>query len=216
MHTHGMMGFAGGAIFMMEPQKVETARENLIYIRKTLEAAGQFTAVPGKCLMIAGGMALAGVAVNLFVTGAPWNPASSAERALAVWGVVLAVSLGVVSLGIYRKSQQTGTRIKAPLMRKLLWSLSPALFVGALLTSFAVRAHHLEMLPAIWLGCYGTAVVNGGLVSVAPVRYLGLCLLAVAAGSALFPEDMGLAWMAIGFGWLHLVFGAYIAWRHNG
>lgn len=201
---------------MMEPPSVQTARENLIYIRKTLEAAGQFTAVPGKCLMIAGCAALAGVGVNLFVTGAPWSRAASPKGALAVWGIVLAVSLGVVSLGIYRKSRQTGTRIQAPLMRKLLWSLSPALFVGALLTHFALRAHCLELLPAIWLGCYGTAVVNGGLVSVAPVRYLGLCLLAVAAGSALLPEGMGLTWMAIGFGWLHLVFGAYIAWRHNG
>jgi len=201
---------------MMERPSAETARENLIYIRKTLEAAGQFTAVPGKCLMLAGCAALAGVGANLFVTGAPWNSGLNPERALTVWAVVLAFSLVVVSYGIFRKSRQTGTRIQAPLMRKLLWSLAPALFVGALLTHFALRAHCLEILPAIWLGCYGTAVVNGGLVSVAPVRYLGLCLLAAAAGSAVFPQGMGLTWMAAGFGWLHLVFGAYIAWRHNG
>ncbi len=201
---------------MMEPPSVETARENLIYIRKTLEAAGQFTAVPGKCLMVAGLAALAGVAVNMFVTGAPWNPGAAQQRALAVWGLVLVASLAVVSFGIYRKSLQMRTRIRAPLMRKLLWSLSPALFVGALLTHFALRSHSLEWLPTIWLACYGTAVVNGGLVSVAPVRYLGLSLLAAAAGSALFSAGLGLTWMAAGFGWLHLVFGAYIAWRHNG
>jgi hypothetical protein len=211
-----MIQFVTEAVFMMEPPSVETARENLIYIRKTLEAAGQFTAVPGKCLMVAGCTALAGVAVNVFVTGAPWSPGASQERALAVWGLVLTISLAAVSFGIYRKSQQTRTRIHPPLMRKLLWSLSPALFVGALLTHFALRAHSLELLPAIWLGCYGTAVVNGGLVSVAPVRYLGLCMLVAAAGSAFFPAGMGLTWMAAGFGWLHLVFGAYIAWRHNG
>jgi hypothetical protein len=201
---------------MMEPPSVETARENLIYIRKTLEAAGQFTAVPGKCLMIAGCAALAGVTVNFFVTGTPWNSNPDPVRALGVWAAVLAFSLAVVSVGIFRKSRQTGTRIQAPLIRKLLWSLSPALFVGALLTHFALRAHCLEFLPAIWLGCYGAAVVSGGLVSVAPVRYFGLCLLAAAAGAAVFPDGMGLTWMAAGFGWLHLVFGAYIAWRHNG
>jgi hypothetical protein len=201
---------------MMEPPCEETARENLIYIRKTLEAAGQFTAVPGKYLMAAGLTALAGVAVNMFVTGAPWNPDAVRERALAVWAVVLVLSLALVSFGIYRKSQQMKTRIQAPLMRKLLWSLSPSLFVGALLTQFAIRSQSLACLPTIWLGCYGTAIVHGGLVSVAPVRYLGLSLLVAAAGSALFPADMGLTWMAAGFGWLHLVFGAYIAWRHNG
>lgn len=201
---------------MIEPQSAETARENLTYIRKTLEAAGQFTAVPGKGLMVAGFAALAGVGVNLLYTGAPWAPAVSQQHALAVWGLVLLVSVAVVSYGINRKSRLMRTRIQAPLMRKLLWSLAPALFVGALLTHFALRSRNLDFLPTIWLGCYGTAVVNGGLVSVAPVRYLGLSLLVAAAGSALSPAGMGLAWMAVGFGWLHLVFGAYIAWRHNG
>lgn len=129
---------------------------------------------------------------------------------------MLVVSLAIVSWGIYRKSRLTQTRLRAPLVRKLLWSLCPALFVGGLLTHLAASTQNLGWLPAIWLGCYGAAVTNGGLVSVAPVRYLGLSLLAMAAGAALSPQGLGLAWLAIGFGWLHLVFGAYIAWRHNG
>ena len=36
----------------MEPLNLETAREDLHYIRRTLEAAGQFTAVPGKGLIL--------------------------------------------------------------------------------------------------------------------------------------------------------------------
>jgi 3-oxoacyl-[acyl-carrier-protein] synthase II len=88
--------------------------------------------------------------------------------------------------------------------------------VGAILTSLAVRTQNLGWLPPIWLGCYGAAVTNGSIVSVPPVRYFGLALLATAAAAALTPENLGLAWLALGFGWLHLVFGAYIAWRHNG
>ena len=71
-------------------------------------------------------------------------------------------------------------------------------------------------LPLVWLGCYGAAVTNGGQVSVAPVRYMGLSFLAAAGGAAITPREFGLGWLAFGFGWLHLVFGAYIAWRHNG
>ncbi len=201
---------------MIERPTMETARENLIYIRRTLEAAGQFTAVPGKCLMAAGIVALAGVSVNAFITGAPWNRWPSPELSLDIWGIVLGISLAMVSFGIYRKAQQLGTPLRAPLVRKLLWGLCPALFVGGLLTNVAVRTRSLEWLPVIWLGCYGAAVTNGGQVSVAPVRYLGLCLLMAAAGSAASPSYLGLLWLAIGFGWLHLVFGAYIAWRHNG
>jgi hypothetical protein len=203
-------------VALVEPTRAEIAHENLQYIRQTLDAAGRFTAVPGKGLMAAGVAAFAGVAVNRLVTGAPWESGSRSQMALEVWGAVLVVSIAIVSCGIFRKSRQTQTRLRAPLVRKLLWSLCPALFVGAILTQHAVRVQSLGWLPAIWLGCYGAAITNGGLVSVAPVRYLGLSLLGVAACASVWPQSYGLAWLAVGFGWLHLVFGAYIAWRHNG
>lgn len=200
----------------MEPSSTETAHEDLQYIRRTLDAAGRFTAVPGWGLMCAGIAALGGVAVNLGITGPPWGGGPLRQEALQVWGIVLGISLAIVSFGIYRKSEQTGARLQAPLVRKLLWSLCPALFVGAILTGLAARTGNLGWLPAIWLGCYGAAITNGGQVSVAPVRYLGLALLGTAAGAALLPQELGLVWLAAGFGWLHLGFGAYIAWRHDG
>ncbi len=201
---------------MTQRPNVDSVREDLLYIRRTLQAAGQFTAVPGKCLMAAGLAALAGVAVNMIYTGAPWAAGAHRVQALETWGVVLGVSLAIVSYGIYRKTRQTQTTIQPPLVRKLLWSLCPALFVGGILTHVAVRTYNLDWLPMIWLGCYGAAVTNGGQVSVAPVRYMGVSFLLAAAGAALSPQGMGLTWMALGFGWLHLVYGAYIAWRHNG
>jgi hypothetical protein len=201
---------------MVDPPSTQTVRENLLYIRKTLEAAGQLTAVPGRCLIAAGCIAIAGAAFNAFVSGAPWSSGPYPRLALATWGVVLGVSLAVVSVGIYRKSHQMCTPIQPPLLRKLLWSLCPALFVGGLLTAIAVRSHSLDWLPVIWLGCYGAAVTNGGQVSVAPVRFMGLSFLLAAGGAALSPPGAGLAWLALGFGWLHLVYGTYIARRHNG
>jgi hypothetical protein len=200
----------------VDPPSAQSAHENLLYIRKTLEAAGQLTAVPGKCLIAAGLIAIAGALFNGFVTGAPWVSGPHPRAALATWGVVLCVSVAIVSRGIYHKSLQMCAPIQPPLVRKLMWSLCPALFVGGLLTHLAARSNHLEWLPVIWLGCYGAAVTNGGQVSVAPVRYMGVSFLVAAGGAALSPEKMGLAWLALGFGWLHLFYGAYIARRHNG
>jgi hypothetical protein len=45
---------------------------------------------------------------------------------------------------------------------------------------------------------------------------MGMSFLVVAGAAALSPQSAGLAWLALGFGWLHLVYGAYIARRHNG
>lgn len=201
---------------MTNPLNPEAARENLLYIRRTLEAAGQFTAVPGESLMAAGFVALAGVMANALVTGAPWSRWPPPAYSLDIWGFVLGVSLAIVSFGIYRKAEQMRSPIQAALVCRLLWSLCPAFFVGGLLTNLAVRGHNLEWLPTIWLGCYGAAIVNGGQVSVPPVRFMGLSFLAVSAWAALSSPAMGLVWLGLGFGWLHMVYGAYIAWRHNG
>jgi hypothetical protein len=201
---------------MVDPSSAQSARDNLLYIRKTLEAAGQLTAVPGKGLMAAGLMSIAGAMVNRFLTGAPWDSGSDFHLALVPWAIVLGVSVAIVSFGIYRKSLNTRTPIQRPLLRKLLWNLCPALFVGGLLTGLAIHGGSLGWLPVIWLGCYGAAVTNGGQVSVAPVRYMGLSFLLVAGGAALAPQGTGLAWLVLGFGWLHLIYGAYIARRYNG
>ena len=200
---------------MEENTSLQTAHENLLYIRKTLEAAGQLTAVSGKALITTGILALAGAAVNGWITGAPWAVADP-RVALMVWGVVLALSLMVVLFGMYRKSLRLCTPIQPPLLRKLLWSLCPSLFVGALMTGLVVHSDKLYWLPVIWLGCYGAAVTNGGQASIPPVRNMGLCFLLMSAGAAWSPEEAGLAWLALGFGWLHIVYGAYIARRYHG
>jgi len=200
---------------MVEDYGVQKAQENLLYIRRTLDAAGRLTAVPGKSLIAAGILALAGAAVNGYITGTPWYPRMDVRYSLLTWGVVLIASMTIVLSGIYRQSRSMQTPIHPPLLRKLLWCLCPSLFAGALLTGLSIRHSDMQWLPVIWLGCYGAAVTNSGMVSVASVRCMGLCFLLAAAGAAASPQEAGLGWIAIGFGWLHIVFGAYIARRNN-
>jgi len=200
---------------MTEQPGIEKAQENLLYIRQAMQAAAKLTAVPGWAMMATGFLALAGAAVNGFATGAPWSPMMDVRYALLTWSVVLVLSLMIVLIGMYRKSLRMRAPIHPPLLRRLLWSLCPSLFVGALLTGLAGRTTRLEWLPVIWLGCYGAAVTNGGMVSVPPIRYMGLCFLLTAGGAAVSSPEAGLAWLALGFGGLHIVFGGYIARRHN-
>ncbi|MBM3789399.1 MAG: hypothetical protein FJW35_03505 [Acidobacteria bacterium] len=201
---------------MVDLPNVERASENLQFIRRTLEAAGQFTAVPGKAVALVGGVALVGAGINQVVTGAPWQDPVHPHPALDVWGCVLAISMALIVVGIRRKTLVMNIPLQMPLIRKLLWSLCPALFVGAVLTNLAVHEGQLAWLPAIWLGCYGAAVASAGQVSIAPLRILGVCLLAAAAGAAVTPAHLGLTWISLGFGWMHVFVGAYIAWRYHG
>ncbi len=192
------------------------AREDLEYIRRTLDAAGRFTAVSGAGLAVTGAVALGAVWLNLRVTGAPWEDGAQREPALAVWAAALVAAIFIGIAGTWRKAERTGQVIWSPLLRKVLWGLCPALLLGGILTVGLIRAGRLEFLPAVWLGCYGAAVTAGGVMSVPAVRWMGMAFLALGAAATWTPASEGLRWLALGFGLVHLAFGFYIAWRHDG
>ena len=73
-----------------------------------------------------------------------------------------------------------------------------------------------ELLPAIWLLLYGSAVVSGGAFSVRAVPLLGAGILALGAAALFSPKEWGNLYLAAGFGALQILFGAIIARRHGG
>ena len=192
------------------------AHQDLEYIRRTLDAAGRFTAVSGTGLVFTGFVALGAVWVNLRVTGAPWDTPARRELALGVWAGALLAAVLIGVAGTLHKARRTGQVLWSPLLRKVLWGLCPTLLLGGILTAGLIRAGRLDFLPAVWLGCYGAAVTAGGVMSVAPVRWMGVSFLALGAAATWAPASEDLRLLALGFGLLHLAFGAYIAWRHDG
>ena len=193
-----------------------TAHEDLRYIRRTLDAAGRFSSLSGKGMVTVGVLALAAVVANLRFTGAPWDAGVRREFALGPWVVLLVASVVVGVWATARKARRTGQVLWSPVLQKALWCSCAAMLLGGLLTAGVIRAGRLELLPAIWLGCYGTALTAAGMMSVSPVRWMGVSFLALAGIAVFAPPGFGLALLALGFGWLHVAFGAYIAWRHDG
>lgn len=202
------------------PRPASAAHEDLQYIRQTLAAAGHISTVPGKGLMVVGALALVAVVVNLQFTGAPWNHRSADLRTvsdgLSVWLLLLVISLAAGTLAMRSKARRTQQALWSPVLRKASWGYGAAMALGAILTGSLLATGLLELLPEIWLGCYGVALVSAGGYSVSPVRWMGLCFLLAAAGAAVTPAGYGLTWLALGFGWVHIAFGAYIAWRYDG
>ena len=75
--------------------------------------------------------------------------------------------------------------VDMPLMsgpgRKAVFSLSPPIIAGALLTIVLVRAGQTNAIPGTWLLLYGTGVVTGGMFSVTAVPIMGLCFMGLGA-----------------------------------
>jgi hypothetical protein len=184
------------------------AMDNLQFIRETMERAGSFTAVPGWGGVAIGMSALAAAAV------AGRQP--TLERWLGTWLLEAAIAFVIAVLAIKRKANATkGPLFSAP-ARRFVLSFAPPLAVGGLLTAVLYRAGVPSAIPGTWLLLYGTGVVTGGAFSVRVVPVMGLCFMLLGAVALFCPFAWGTAFLAAGFGGLHLAFGIVIARRYGG
>ena len=190
------------------PALHDRAMDNLRYIRETMELATAFTGISGWGEIAIGITALVASAIAaLQTTFNAW---------LAVW-----IAEGLISLLIAGWSMDRKTRaIKMPLGsgpgRKAVFSLTPPMIAGGLLTIVLVQAGLINAIPGVWLLLYGTGVITGGMYSVKVVPIMGLCLMALGALALFSPPAFGNWFMAVGFGGLHVVFGAIIVRKYGG
>jgi hypothetical protein len=186
----------------------EHAMENLRYIRRTLERAGSFTAVPGIGGMLMGSTALA----------AAWM--ASGQLRVGAWLAVWMADAGLALLIGVAAAAVKSRRVKMPLLsgpgRKFVAGFAPPMVAGALLTAVLYRAGLTAALPGTWLLLYGASVVAGGGASVRVVPLMGACFMAAGAAAFLLPAAWGNVFLAAGFGGLHIVFGAAIAVKYGG
>lgn len=186
----------------------EEARENIRFIRETMERSTAFTAVPGK-----GGVAM-GITALIAAGIAPRT--TTAEMWLATWVVEALVALAIGGWAMSRKARTANVPILSGPGRKFALSLSPPLLAGTLLTVALFRLGLVSTLPGTWLLLYGAGVVTGGAFSVKVVPLMGVCLMALGTAALFSPASWGNAFMAAGFGGVHIIFGALIARRHGG
>jgi hypothetical protein len=184
------------------------AMENLRFVRETMERAGSFTAVSGWGQVVIG------------ITGflAAWlaSQQGSPELWLATWSVaaVVAVAFGVLTTAMKARS------MKVPLLsgpgRKFTLSLAPPLIAGAVLTAVLFQAGSVAVLPGMWLLLFGVGILTAGAFSVPVIPVMGVSFMVLGSAALFSPAAWGDAYMAIGFGGLHVVFGTLIARRYGG
>ncbi len=185
---------------------IERAEDNLRFIRSTIESASVFTGLSGR------GFVLTGISAVF----ASWLATRQAdpERWFMVWMGELALATIVACSFTWFKTRQRGQSSQRITLRKLVAAFLPAMLVGGLMSLVLYREQLIELLPGIWLSLYGAAVITAGAWSVRLLPVMGAMFMLLGAAALLTPFSAD--WlMAIGFGGLHIAFGALI-WRRYG
>lgn len=201
------------------------AHASLRFIRETMARTTAFTAVPGRGGVAMGATALAAAAL------AARQPTASGW--LTVWAAEALVGATVAALTMAHKAQGAGVPLFSGQGRKFLLGLLPALLVGVAVTLAVYSVEVVQMgdtyarqgvaasltlrlLPGLWLMLYGAGVVSAGMFSVRLVPTMGALFLLAGALALLAPAAWADAFLAAGFGGLHVVFGLLISRRHGG
>ena len=184
------------------------AAADLTYIRSAMERSSAFTAVPG-----IGGVVTGVIGLIAAIVGAR-QPTD--ERWLATWLVAASVALVVELAALTWKARRVAIAMTAKNARRFALGTAAPLFAGGAITYDLWLTRDFTVMAPVWLLLYGVGVLTGGMFSVPVVGALGACFMATGIAASLTPPEWGNVWLGIGFGGLHVGFGAYIARYHGG
>src|SRR3984885_5670606 len=141
----------------------DRARDNLRFIRETMERAGSFTALPGWGI-VAIGITAVGAAVIA-------SRQDSDFAWFTTWACEAAVAIGIAIWTTLSKTREAGTSLFSGPGRRFAYSFAPPLLVCALGPLVAIVLVHMSNVGAVagvWLLLCGPGMVPAGAFS-API-----------------------------------------------
>ncbi|HEX4346811.1 MAG TPA: hypothetical protein VHZ73_04525 [Vicinamibacterales bacterium] len=184
------------------------AADDLTFIRAAMERSSTFTAIPG-----AGGVVTGLIAFTAAGVGAR-QP--TADRWLWTWLAAAVAAVIVELVAMTLKARRAGLMLTGSSARRFALGMSAPLVAGAAITYELRSVHNFAVMAPTWLLLYGAGLLTAGMFSVTAIRALGACFMAAGMAAVLTPPGWGNLWLALGFGGLHVGFGAFIARYHGG
>jgi hypothetical protein len=196
---------------------VKEYEKDLASIRTIMERSAKFISLSGLSGVLAGLYALAGAVAAYFIVHYPISPFRyriySATAPGTLWKLILvaAIVLGASLItGFYlshKKAQKHGLKLWSGASKRLLLNLSIPLITGGLFIIIVISTGHYGLAAPASLIFYGLALIQGSTNTYDEIRYLGYSEIIIGLISALF-YGYGLLFWALGFGILHIFYGA--------
>ena len=204
----------------------QTYEETLTEIRSLMEQSSRFLSLSGLSGVFAGIFALIGAVAAFLYLKAPYSDYYTYALLdgrlnvdFVVFFIIDALSVLVLSIaaGAYfswRKAKKQGQSLLVKPASRLFWNLMIPLVTGGLFCFILAYHGDFALIAPCTLIFYGLALVNGSRYTLNEIRYLGITEIALGLISS-FKIGYGLLFWAIGFGVLHIIYGALMWYRYE-
>jgi predicted lysophospholipase L1 biosynthesis ABC-type transport system permease subunit len=200
---------------------IQEYEQDIASIRAMMERSAKFISLSGLSGVLAGIYALAGATAAYFTVHYPISPMhyriasvqtpEALFKLIAIAAVVLAASILTGVWLSQKKAKKYGLKLWTPTSRTLLTNMIVPLAAGGVFILIMLFTGHFGLAAPACLIFYGLALIQASANTYQEIRYLGFCEIVLGLVSALMP-GYGLVFWAVGFGVLHIVYGAIM---HN-
>ncbi len=200
------------------------SEKDIEMIRSLMERSVKFLSLSGLSGILAGVYASIGAVIAYFMLYYPLSPLhyrieSIQSMDIVVQLFVLAVVVLTASLitGYWlssRKAKKTATSIWNATSKRLVLNLSIPLVTGGIFILILLTYGHFGVAAPASLIFYGLAVINASDNLFDEVRYLGYSEIFVGLICAALP-GYGLLFWFVGFGLLHIIYGALMYKKYD-
>jgi len=135
--------------------------------------------------------------------------------------VLIVIAIGIAFLSIItaylltkRKAKKNNEKIWTPVSKQMLISFIIPILVGGIFSLLLINRGYYGLIAPITLIFYGLALINASKYTMSMINYLGLLELVLGLLAMIFFGNGILFWM-LGFGVLHIIYGALIFFKQD-
>jgi hypothetical protein len=196
---------------------IQEYEKDIASIRTMMERSAKFISLSGLSGVLAGVYALIGAVVAYYIVHYPVSPfkyriysiqePGNLLKLIVVALAVLIASIVTALLLSKRKARKQGLNLWSPASRTILANVTIPLVSGGIFILIMLYTGHFGLAAPGCLIFYGIALIQGGTNTFDEIRYLGFCEIGLGLVAAMYP-GYGLIFWALGFGVLHIIYGA--------
>lgn len=205
-------------------KEIQAYEKDIASIRSMMERSVKFISLSGLSGVIAGVYALLGAGYVYYLVYYPYSPFGfrfyyANESQIIIQLLVTAMIVLILSLATgywfsKQKAKKLGVSIWNKASQQLMLDLLIPLVSGGLFILILLSRGYYGVAAPACLIFYGLALINASRNTYSEVRYLGLTEIMLGLISAFIP-GYGLIFWALGFGVVHIIYGAAMHFRYD-